>query len=63
MAASPDFFASTCQNLLERMLNTVPRGVQLTDIITPIRVKPALQDINFMPEAKLMNILGTVRVC
>ena len=62
MADSPEFFAGTCQNLMERMLNTVPRGVQLTDIITPIRIKPTLEEFVLMPEAKLMTIWGTVRV-
>ena len=62
MAASPEFFAQTCQNLLERMINTVPKGVKLTEIVNPIRVKPALNDIVLMPEGKAMSILGTVRV-
>lgn len=62
MAASPDFFALTCQNLLERMINTVPRGVQLTDVITPIRIKPTIRDTILMPEAQTMTIWGSVRV-
>lgn len=40
LANSEDFFLSTCNTLLERMINTVPRGVKLTDIINPIAVKP-----------------------
>ncbi|KAJ6494455.1 heme peroxidase [Mycena sanguinolenta] len=39
-AQSPDLFASTCANLFARMLDTVPTGVQLTDVITPLPVKP-----------------------
>jgi len=62
MAASAEFFSLTCQTLLERMINTVPRGVQLTDIITPIRIKPTLLDIILMPETKTMTIWGSVRV-
>ncbi|KAF9260590.1 heme peroxidase [Marasmius fiardii PR-910] len=37
--ASPDAFSKTCENLLERMINTVPRGVQLTDVLEPIQYK------------------------
>ncbi|OTB00204.1 hypothetical protein M426DRAFT_324446 [Hypoxylon sp. CI-4A] len=40
MAESQRFFWDTCATLLERMLNTVPKGVQLTDVIEPIAVKP-----------------------
>ncbi|KAL6861941.1 heme peroxidase [Trichoderma novae-zelandiae] len=41
MASSPAYFFKTCQNLLERMINTVPKGVVLTDPIQPIPVKPS----------------------
>ncbi|KAF7355820.1 Peroxidase [Mycena venus] len=36
----PDLFATTCANLFTRMLDTVPNGVQLTEVITPLPVKP-----------------------
>src|SRR3569833_372818 len=62
MAASSDDFMSTCQGLLERMLNTVPSGVKQTDIIKPIRIKPTLLETNLMPETKTMTIWGSVRV-
>ncbi|KAJ7736869.1 heme peroxidase [Mycena metata] len=39
-ANSADLFSSTCADLFARMLNTVPTGVQLTDVITPLPVKP-----------------------
>ncbi|OTA94923.1 hypothetical protein M434DRAFT_29467 [Hypoxylon sp. CO27-5] len=40
MAESQQFFWDTCTTLLERMLNTVPKDVQLTDVIQPIQIKP-----------------------
>ncbi|KAF8172196.1 hypothetical protein K438DRAFT_1772830 [Mycena galopus ATCC 62051] len=40
-AASPELFASTCVSLLGRMLETVPAGVQFTEVITPLPVKPS----------------------
>ncbi|KAH7311247.1 heme peroxidase [Stachybotrys elegans] len=40
MAESNDFFIDTCKDLVERMLNTVPRGVELTAPIEPVVVKP-----------------------
>ncbi|KAJ6544469.1 heme peroxidase [Mycena capillaripes] len=39
-AESPELFASTCADLFARMLNTVPSGVKLADVITPLPVKP-----------------------
>ncbi|KAJ7473684.1 heme peroxidase [Mycena galericulata] len=39
-ANSLDLYTSTCADLFARMLNTVPRGVKLTDVITPLPVKP-----------------------
>lgn len=40
MAESENYFLSTCNTLLERMINTVPRSVKLTDILHPYTVKP-----------------------
>ncbi|KAJ7929869.1 heme peroxidase, partial [Mycena leptocephala] len=40
-ANSPDLFASTCADLFARMFDTVPSGVELTDVITPLPVKPS----------------------
>ncbi|PTB44240.1 hypothetical protein M441DRAFT_66006 [Trichoderma asperellum CBS 433.97] len=40
MAESENYFLSTCNALLERMINTVPRSVKLTDILHPYTVKP-----------------------
>ncbi|KAJ7906150.1 heme peroxidase [Mycena leptocephala] len=39
-ADSPTLFASTCADLIARMIDTVPRGVKLTEVITPLLIKP-----------------------
>ncbi|KAJ7896023.1 heme peroxidase [Mycena olivaceomarginata] len=39
-AQDPDFFSAQCGSLLERMLNTVPKTVQLSEVIEPLPVKP-----------------------
>ncbi|KAJ7657892.1 heme peroxidase [Mycena polygramma] len=41
-ADSPELFSSTCAQLFARMMDTVPSGVQLTDVITPLPVKPEI---------------------
>lgn len=37
--SSPNAFASTCESILARMINTVPSGVALTDEIQAIPAK------------------------
>ncbi|KAJ7269123.1 hypothetical protein C8J57DRAFT_1609315, partial [Mycena rebaudengoi] len=37
----PELFMSTCGDMFARMLDTVPRGVQLTQVIRPLAVKPS----------------------
>ncbi|KAJ6538119.1 heme peroxidase [Mycena capillaripes] len=44
-ANSPELFASTCAELFARMLDTVPKDVQLTEVITPLPVKPSALDL------------------
>ncbi|KAL7940999.1 heme peroxidase [Trichoderma barbatum] len=61
MASSPAYFYKTCQNLLERMINTVPKGVTLTEPIQPIDVKPSrlFATIN---SNKTMTMTGYIRL-
>jgi hypothetical protein len=40
LASSQDYFLETCSELFTRMIDTVPKGVQLSEVITPIPVKP-----------------------
>ncbi|KAJ7827249.1 heme peroxidase [Mycena olivaceomarginata] len=58
-ADSPELFASTCSNLFARMLNTVPRGVQLTDVITPLPVKPSRLQLTM--SGNTLKMSGEVR--
>jgi hypothetical protein len=62
MVASNDFFLDTCQNLLERMINTVPKAVSLTKPIGIIPVKPSSLYATIVPHKKTMNVTGWVRV-
>ena len=61
-ASSPAFFSSTCSKLFERMLNTVPRGVQLTDVIDPLAIKPKNIALIYMGDGGL-RLTGEIRVC
>ncbi|KAJ7614419.1 heme peroxidase [Roridomyces roridus] len=59
LASSPSLYASTCADLFARMLDTVPHGVQLTDVITPLPVKPA--NVEFTMANDTMLLGGQVR--
>jgi hypothetical protein len=39
-ANSPKLFATTCARLFARMIDTVPKGVKLTEVIEPLPAKP-----------------------
>ncbi|KAJ7736874.1 putative L-ascorbate oxidase [Mycena metata] len=61
-ASSASLFASTCADLITRMVDTVPAGVQLTDVITPLPVKPDLIDLTLSVDQKTMQFTGMLRV-
>ncbi|KAF7343082.1 Peroxidase [Mycena venus] len=56
---SPDFFASTCATLLARMLDTVPSGVQLTEVVTPLPVKPS--NLAIILAGDMLNVSVEIR--
>ncbi|KAJ7658393.1 heme peroxidase [Mycena polygramma] len=58
-AKSPKVFESTCADLFARMLNTVPKGVQLTDVIAPLPVKPTNLELVFSNDT--IHVSGQVR--
>ncbi|KAJ6488996.1 heme peroxidase [Mycena sanguinolenta] len=58
-ADSPELFASTCADLIARMLDTVPTGVELTEIITPLPVKPSNLVISMAGDT--LKLSGEVR--
>ncbi|KAJ7634362.1 heme peroxidase [Roridomyces roridus] len=59
LADSPSLFSSTCTELFTRMIDTVPSGVQLTDVITPIPIKPANVELTLANDS--INVFGQVR--
>ncbi|UKZ67467.1 uncharacterized protein TrAtP1_008627 [Trichoderma atroviride] len=61
LAASNDYFLSTCTTMLERMINTVPRSVKLTDVLNPIAVKP--RNLFITPNADgTLYVNGFIRI-
>ena len=60
-ATSPDLFKATCGSLLTRMLDTVPAGVELSEVIEPLPIKPQDMVLTFMGDGTL-QLTGTVRV-
>ncbi|KAJ7848907.1 heme peroxidase [Mycena leptocephala] len=60
-AMDPDFFVSRCGALLETMLNTVPAGVTLSDVIEPLVVKPRELRLFFTSTGGL-TLSGNIRI-
>ncbi|KAL6793050.1 heme peroxidase [Trichoderma sp. SZMC 28012] len=65
MATSPAYFYKTCQDLLERMINTVPKGVTLTEPLQPYPVKPSrlfatVNSNGTMSLTGYIRVIGTV---
>ncbi|KAJ7934264.1 heme peroxidase [Mycena leptocephala] len=60
-AMDPDFFVSRCGALLETMLNTVPAGVTLSDVIEPLVVKPHELRLFFTSTGGL-TLSGNIRI-
>ncbi|KAJ6457968.1 putative L-ascorbate oxidase [Mycena sanguinolenta] len=58
-AKSPELFAATCADLYARMLNTVPRGVVLTELIEPLPVKPS--KVTLTMDGDILELSGFVR--
>ncbi|KZV81700.1 heme peroxidase [Exidia glandulosa HHB12029] len=60
-ARSAQGFAETCSRLFSRMIDVVPRGVQLTEVIAPLPVKP--QDVELMySDTGKLTFSGQVRL-
>ena len=61
LASNNQVFQDRCADLLSRMIHTVPKGVQLTDVVTPIPVKPWLAQLSIDNNGKL-QFEGYIRV-
>jgi hypothetical protein len=61
MADSLDVFHTKCSSIITRMIDAVPAGVKLTELITPTLVKP--DDIKLIRNSdNSLSLFGRVRV-
>ncbi|KAH7092728.1 heme peroxidase [Auriculariales sp. MPI-PUGE-AT-0066] len=60
-ARSPQLFAKTCSTLISRMIDTVPKGVKLSDVLEPLPVKPDNIDLVYVGDGTL-RLGGEVRI-
>lgn len=61
-AKSSTLFNATCGKLFERLIDTVPREVVLSDPIVPYPVKPYQLGLTLVNETSLAFV-GYIRVC
>jgi len=62
LAKSSKYFAGQCTSLFERMLNTVPTAVRLTEVITPMAVKPVNVALTVDPTSGAVQYSGYIRL-
>jgi hypothetical protein len=60
-ANSPELFATTCARLFALMIDTVPKGVKLTEVIEPLPAKPQGAQITVLANGT-SALRGEVRV-
>ncbi|KAJ7662949.1 heme peroxidase [Mycena rosella] len=61
-AADENLYANICAALFARMLDTVPSGVVLTDVVTPIPVKPTQVELIHHGDGTLLFNGGSLRL-
>ncbi|KIK68410.1 hypothetical protein GYMLUDRAFT_153711 [Collybiopsis luxurians FD-317 M1] len=64
LSTSPDHFISRCVALFSRMLDTVPSTTTLSDVITPLEVKPVNVTLDLVDDEDGVRIIfaGYIRV-
>jgi hypothetical protein len=60
-ASDLNLFGRTCATLFNKMINVAPRSVQLTEVITPLPVKPRRVELVHRGDGYL-SFTGEVRV-
>lgn len=60
-AEDPAYFSAQCATLLERMINTVPKEITLSEVIVPYPVKPQGLSLVIVNETALL-LTGQIRV-
>ena len=60
--ANPSTFASTCQTMLQKLIEVVPSGTVLTDPITPYEVKPYAVQLTLLDGGATISFTGDIRV-
>ncbi|KAF5344931.1 hypothetical protein D9758_011607 [Tetrapyrgos nigripes] len=60
LSESKQTFDETCKNLIERMINTVPKNVTLTDVILPIQNKVGLSEFSTSTDPKEDDLVFTI---
>ncbi|OQU99621.1 hypothetical protein CLAIMM_05231 [Cladophialophora immunda] len=60
--ADPNAYAGACSGILAKMVNTVPAGVQLSDVIAPYELKPASLQLNVAADGQNLQFTGELRI-
>jgi hypothetical protein len=59
---NPAYFASTCAAMLQKLIETVPSGVTLTDPVTPYIIKPSNLQLTLQDGGANFKFTGQIRI-
>lgn len=60
--ADPQTFQDVCRNVLQKMIEVVPKGVELSQPIEPYMVKPVDMRLSLEQAARHLQLSGNIRV-
>jgi hypothetical protein len=60
--ADAQVFANTCKSMFQKMIEFVPSGVKLTEVITPYEIKPYALQLTLLDGGSKLNFTGDIRV-
>ncbi|KAH0846544.1 hypothetical protein AYO21_11301 [Fonsecaea monophora] len=60
--ADPYAYANACSGIFAKMINTVPAGVQLSDVIAPYELKPSNLQLNVAADGQNLQFTGELRI-
>ena len=60
--SDPQTFNSMCAAVFQKMIETVPRGITLTDVVTPYDVKPYDVQLTLLDGGASLGFTGEIRV-
>ena len=60
--SDPNVYSGTCSGIFAKMINSVPRGTPLSDVIAPYDIKPSNLQLNVAADGQNLDFTGELRI-